>query len=239
MWSLRILLRRQLAPGEDDDRHLGKFRPLLYGFEKLETRHIGQAQVQDDAVDRFAAKLGKRFGSRTGNRHLDVFVAQQLHDAELLGLVVLDDEQALLAGLGIGLDACELRLEMLLGRRLGHEGERAARQSMLTVLIERNDLNGNMTRQRILLQLAKHAPAQHVGKEDIERDGGRLILLGKLDGVGSARCKQHLEPGISRDVHDDARVMAIVFDDEQDRFPGRDVEPVVGYDLLEGCPVAS
>src|SRR5215213_3173042 len=102
---------------------------------------------------------------------------------------------------------------MLPRGRLGHEGERPAGQAMLAVLVEGHDLNRNMPGQRILLQLAEHAPSKDVGKEYIERYRGWLILLGKLDGVCPAPCKQHLEPAISRQVHDDTRVMHIVLDD--------------------------
>ena len=78
-------------------------------------------------------------------------------------------------------------------RRLGDEGERAARQAVLTVLVERDDLNRDMPRQRVLLELAEHGPAEHVGQEHIERHGGRLILLGEIDRVVAAHRHQRLE----------------------------------------------
>ncbi len=45
--------------------------------------------------------------------------------------------------------------------------------------------------QRILLELAEHRPAEHVGQEDVERHRGRLELLGEIQCVGAA----HARPG--------------------------------------------
>ncbi len=61
------------------------------------------------------------------------------------------------------------------------------RQRVLAVLVERDDLHRNVPGQRVLLELAEHRPAQHVRQEHVERDRGRLELLGKIERVGAAR----------------------------------------------------
>ena len=86
----------------------------------------------------------------------------------------------------------------------------------MLVFIERDDLHGNVARQRILLELAQHAPAQHVGKEDVERNGARLILLGKLKRVGAAHGHQHFEALVAREIDQNAGIVGIVLHDQQD-----------------------
>ena len=109
-------------------------------------------------------------------------------------------------------------------RRLGHEREGAARKAVLAVLVERDDLHRDVPRERILLELAEHGPAQHVGQEHVERDRGRLILLGEIERIVAAHGHQHLEALVARQVDQDARVVRIVLDDQQDRVAGLDVE---------------
>ncbi len=120
------------------------------------------------------------------------------------------------------------------GGRLGDEGECAARQRVLAVLVERDDLHRDVPRQRILLELAEHGPAQHVGQEHVERHRGRLELLGEIERVGAARGDQHLEALVAGEVQDDARVMRVVLDDQQDAVAGLDFQPVV-RDVLDGA----
>ncbi len=84
---------------------------------------------------------------------------------------------------------------------------------MLAVLIERDDLHRDVPGGGILLQLAQHGPAQHVGQEHIERDSGRLILAGERERLGAAHRDQHLETLIMRQIGDDAGVVRVVLDD--------------------------
>ena len=117
-------------------------------------------------------------------------------------------------------------------RRLDDEGERAARQPVLAILVERDDLHRDVARQRILLELAEHVPAQHVGQEHVERDRGRLILLGQIERVFAAHRQQHLEALVAGEIDQDARIVRIVLDDQQQRIAGLDIQPVV-RDLLD------
>ena len=146
--------------------------------------------------------------------------AQQLRNAHLLGPVVLDHQQALASRLRVFLDAGESRLHAFGGGRLGDEGERTAGETVLAILVQGDDLHRDVPRQRVLLELAEHGPAQHVGKEYVERDGGRLVLLGEIERVGSPHRDQDLEALLARKVHHDAGVVRIVLDDEQDRVAG-------------------
>ena len=107
--------------------------------------------------------------------------------------------------------------DALRGRRLGDERESAAREAVLAVLVERDDLHRDVPGQRVLLELAQHGPAQHVGQEDVERDRGRLVLLGELERVGAAHRHQHLEALVAREIDQHARIVRIVLDDQQDR----------------------
>ena len=143
---------------------------------------------------------------------------EQLGDAELLDRVVLDNQQPLAAGLDVILDPRQGRFEVLGGARLIDEGEGAAGESVLTVLVERHDLHRDVPGGRILLQLTEHGPTQHVGQKHVERDRGRLILAGKRQRLGATHRDQDLEPLVVRQIGDDPGIVRVVFDDQQHRI---------------------
>ena len=98
---------------------------------------------------------------------------------------------------------------------------------MLPVLVERDDLHGYVPRQRIMLELAQHGPAEHVGQEHVERDRRRLELLCQIQRLGAAICDQHLEALVAREIDQHPRVMRIVLDDQEDGISRLEIEPVV------------
>ena len=105
----------------------------------------------------------------------------------LLGFVVFNDQQTPPPRLREIPDLCQCLGNAFACRRLGDERERAARQSMLTIFVQRDDLHGYVARQRVLFELTEHVPAQHVGQEDVERYRGRLVLLGQIERVIAAQ----------------------------------------------------
>ena len=155
-------------------------------------------------------------------------MSQQFTNAHLLGRVVLDDQQPLLARLGELLDPGQRLVDAFARRRLVDEGEGAARQAVLAVFVERDDLNRDMPGERVLLELAQHGPAQHVGQEYVERDRGRLILLGEVERIVAAHRQQRLEALVARQIDQDAGIVRIVLDNEENGVAGLDVQPVVG-----------
>ena len=109
---------------------------------------------------------------------------------------------------------------------------------MLAVFVERDDLHRNVPRQRIVLELAQHGPAEHVGQEDVERHGGRLELLGEIQRFRAARRDQHLEALVAGEIDQHARIMRVVLDDQENGVAGFEIEPVVRQlldDALLGC----
>ena len=158
-------------------------------------------------------------------------MAQELRDAVALDLVVLDDEQTLAARARIALDARKRLLEALGGGGLLHERECAAREPVVPVLVERDDLHGNVPGRRILLELAQHRPAEHVRQEDVERDRGRMVRARERERLRAARRDQHLESLVLGGAHHQAREVRIVLDDEHHAVAGRDCASIVG-DLL-------
>ena len=139
---------------------------------------------------------------------LDVVVAEQLDDAHLLGLVVLDDQQALAARLRVVLDPrqrASLEPSVVVGLVRKEKAPRARPcwRSSSSVTI----WTGMCAGGRVLLELAEHGPAQHVGQEDVERDRGRLVLAGQRERVGAAHGDEHLEALVAGQVDEDARVV--------------------------------
>ncbi len=119
-------------------------------------------------------------------------------------------------GARVFLDAGERRVQAFGRGRLGHEGECAARQAVMPVLIQGQHLHRDVARGRILLQMVQHGPAQHVGQEHIQRDGGGMVLARQRQRFGAAHRDQHLEALVAREIAENARVVRIVFDDQQD-----------------------
>ena len=106
-------------------------------------------------------------------------MAEQFDDGLPLDVVVLDDQQPLGARGGEVLEAVERGLQALGGRRLDEVGEGAARQAVLALFFQRDDLHRNVPRGRVELEVVEHRPAEHVGQEDVERDGRRAELPGE------------------------------------------------------------
>ena len=69
------------------------------------------------------------------------------------------------------------------GGGLADERERAARQAVLAVLVERHDLDRDVPRRGIALQLTQHGPSEHVGQEHVERYRGRPVLAHEIERV--------------------------------------------------------
>ena len=98
---------------------------------------------------------------------------------------------------------------------------------MLAVFVQRDDLDRNVPRQRVVLELAQHGPAEHVGQEDVERDRGGLELLGQIQRLRAARGDQDLEALVAGEIDQHARVMRVVLDDQEDGIARFEVEPVI------------
>ena len=225
--ELRVLLRREFAAGEHHDRHFRERRIGADLLQHLEARHVRQPQVENDAVARLLAQRCERLRAGADRNDLDVVVAEQLGDAHLLGRIVLDDEQTLAARLGVFLDARQRVFETFRRRRLGHERECAARESVPPVLVERDDLHRDVAGCRVLLELAQHRPAEHVGQEHVERNCGRLVLLGEIQRLGAARGDQHPETPVAGEIDHDPRIVRIVLDDQQGIVARLDFETIV------------
>ena len=133
-----------------------------------------------------------------------------------LDVVVLDDQQPLGARGGEVLDPVERGFQALGGGRLDEVGEGAVRQAVLALFFQRDDLHRDVARGRVELELVEHRPAEHVGQEDIERDGRRAGTAGPA--TGPARpcvATMPLKPLSRAKPEQDARVVRVVLDDEQ------------------------
>ena len=147
-------------------------------LEQLEAGDVGQPQVEHDAVERAA-----RAARASASAPVPTVVISTSSCAisstmlMLLGRVVLDDQQLrACAAAAKLLDAVERRLEAVGRERLVEVGERAALEAVLALLLDGDDLHRDVARRRVLLELAQHRPAEHVGQEDVERDRGRHVL---------------------------------------------------------------
>ena len=172
--QLRIFFRRQLPAGKDDHGQVFQLGRVAQLLQHLEAGHVGQAQIEHDAV---VASLLERLERSCAGSATSMSMSSCHSNSRvlrLLGRIVFDDQQPLAARLRVLLDARERRIEIFGRCRLGDEGECAARQAVMPVLIERQHLHGNVARPRILLEMIQDRPSEHVGQENIERDRGRV-----------------------------------------------------------------
>ena len=103
---------------------------------------------------------------------------------------------------------------------------------MGALLLDRDDLHGNVPGGGVELQIIQHGPAEHVRQEDIEGDGGGLKLPREGQGRGAAGGDDAFEPFLPRQAQQDPGIMRIVFDDQQGLVAGLDLLAVVGDDFL-------
>ena len=124
--------------------------------------------------------------SRAGadGRGLHVAAADQLGDALLRGLVVLDDQQPLDRPVDELVQRRERLAQRLLGGRLGEEVDGAEPEAALPVLVDRDDVDRDVAGGRVVLEPVEDGPAVRVGQPEVERDGGGLVLAGPAPAPG-------------------------------------------------------
>src|SRR5262249_11686664 len=137
------------------------------------------------------------------------------------------DEQALATRRCIALDPRDRGFETLRGRRLAQERERASREPVLTIFVERDDLHRDVPRFRILLQLVEDGPAEHIRQEHIDRHRSGPLLPRYRTRIDATSRHDDFESCVAGAVDDDACVMRIVLDDEERWIAGLDVFAVV------------
>ena len=125
------------------------------------------------------------------------------------------------------MDAGERGLKALGRGWFGDERESAARESVTAVVVEGKHLHRDVASAGVGLEVVEDGPAEHVGQEDVEGDGGGIELAREGEGFGSGHRAEDLEAFVMREVGDDAGVVGIVFDDEQDVVAKLEVLAVV------------
>ena len=85
----------------------------------------------------------------------------------------------------------------------------------------------HVARGEVGLQALEHAPALHVGQEDVERHHRRLVLAHHGERARAGAAHHALEALLPRRVEQDAREAEVVLDDQEDLVAGLDVVAVV------------
>ena len=102
------------------------------------------------------------------------------------------------------------------------------RQAVLALFFQRDDLHRDVPRRRVELELVEHRPAEHVGQEDIERDGRRAGTAAPATGpCAPLVATMPLKPLSRARPEQDARVVRVVLDDQQHGVARLDVVAVV------------
>src|ERR1700757_4862157 len=104
-------------------------------------------------------------------------MAQKLRNAEPIGGVILDDEEALGRSRCKFLHSGKRGFHAFVGYWLRYKRKSAACQTAPAILINREDLNRDMPRQGILLKLTEDGPAEHIWQENIQTNSVWPILF--------------------------------------------------------------
>ena len=121
-----LLFGGKLAAGEHDDGDVGQPLVAAHPLEDLEAAHVGKPQIEHHAIAALVVEYGQGVGAGIRGEDVDVVMCEQLGDAEALGSVVFDDEEAFAPWLAEVPDARDCALQSLGGGGLGNERERAA-----------------------------------------------------------------------------------------------------------------
>ena len=89
-------------------------------LDQLESRHVGQPEIHDAAVEGLAGERPQRLGARRRRGDADVVMGEELGEPLTLPVVVHDDHEPLGVRRDVGLEAVEGLLEVL-GRRRFHQ----------------------------------------------------------------------------------------------------------------------
>src|SRR5947209_5736576 len=119
----RILFRGEFFTSKDHHWQVLYLGIVAEAFEDVEASHIRQAQVENHAIERILAHELQSFRAGRGYNDVNIVVAQQLPNGELLCRIVFYDQQSLATGSRIILDAQERLFEFAWIRRLGHEAK--------------------------------------------------------------------------------------------------------------------
>ena len=92
-------------------------------------------------------------------------------------------------------------------------------EAVLALFLDGEDLHRECGGSRVALQLVEDRPAEHVRQEDVERDGGRLVLARQSERIRAALGDDALEALVARETEQDPRVVRIVLDDRAARHP--------------------
>ena len=87
-----IFFGRQFLAREYDDRQIADFRRVAHPLEDVEPGHVGQTEIENDAIEGFACYCVEGFLSRGGDSEIDVVVTQQFTNGELFRGVVFHDQ---------------------------------------------------------------------------------------------------------------------------------------------------
>ena len=113
-------------------------------------------------------------GTASDRTDVDVVVSEEFNDRGTLDAIVLDDEQALGAIRREFLEPVKRQLQAIRGRRLHDVVERAVRQPVLPLFVQRDDLDRYVPRRGVNLELVEHRPAE---SSRASRDSGQKLPI--------------------------------------------------------------
>ncbi len=185
-------------------------------LDQVHAGHIGQAKVDDDAIERLRLQGRQGLGPGRRGRDADVAVADRVEDVLALDLVVLDDQKRLDLSLEEAAQVGESVLQGLLVDRLLRSGEGTPLDAAAPALVARDDVDGDVAGARVVLQAVQNHPAGHVRQAQVERDGIGLRGLRQLERHLAPRGDQALEAELVGHFQQDRGERGVVFHDQEE-----------------------
>ena len=88
----RIFFRRQVLPRENHHWQIAQRRSVAEALQYFKSRHVRKSQVEHHAIERLLLNGRERLRAGRRNFHVNIFVAQQFANAELLGGIIFHDQ---------------------------------------------------------------------------------------------------------------------------------------------------
>ena len=107
---------------------------------------------------------------------------------------------------------------------------------MLPIFIERQHLNRDMPRPRILFQVVKHRPPQHVRQKDIKGNGRGMKFLGESQRLRTSCGHQDFKSFFASQVTQHGRKIGVIFDDQESRIVRLQIFTIIFHgNLFDGA----
>src|SRR6266566_1583615 len=160
----------KVAPCVNNDRELKESDLRFNPFDQFEATYIRQLEIEYQAVERPGLEDLKSPGRGACCLCFDVVSREEFNEVISFDFGILHDKKVFLSPVKEGLDLEHRPNEILPFNGLPEVGKGSQSEGTLRGIAPREDLDGNVTKFDIMLEVIKERPPFHVRQPKIERN---------------------------------------------------------------------